>query len=49
MPLSPLIGATFVLIGRGGVTLGAHQKALFLWALGSTVVMMIVARMMGVI
>ncbi|MBY0511740.1 MAG: citrate:proton symporter [Rhodospirillaceae bacterium] len=48
-PLSPLTAATFILVGRSGVNLGAHQKYMFPWAFGSTVVMAAAAYMMGVI
>ena len=48
-PLSPLAASTFVLIGLTGVSLAEHQRFLFKWALGSTVVMTIVARLTGAI
>jgi len=48
-PVSPLVAATYILVGRSGVTLGAHQKFLFPWAMGSTVVMTISAYLLGVI
>ncbi len=48
-PLSPLTASTFVLIGLAGVTLAEHQRFLLPWAFGSTVVMTIVARLVGVI
>lgn len=48
-PLSPLVPATFILIGLVGVDFGDHQKFLFKWACGTTVVMTIVAITLGVI
>lgn len=48
-PLSPLTASTFILIGLTGVSLAEHQRFLFKWALGSTVVMTIAARLTGAI
>ena len=48
-PVTPLAAATFILVGRSGVSLGAHQRFLFPWALGSMAVMAAVAYLMGVI
>ena len=48
-PLSPLTASTFILIGMSGVELGEHQKFVFKWAFGSTVVMTIVAVLTGAI
>jgi CitMHS family citrate-Mg2+:H+ or citrate-Ca2+:H+ symporter len=48
-PLSPMTASTFILIGLTGVSLAEHQRFLFKWALGSTVVMTVVARLMGAI
>jgi CitMHS family citrate-Mg2+:H+ or citrate-Ca2+:H+ symporter len=42
-PLSPLTASTFILIGLSGVSLREHQRYVFKWALGTTVVMTIVA------
>jgi len=42
-PLSPLTASTFLLIGLAGVELGDHQKFIFKWAFGTTIVMTIVA------
>lgn len=42
-PLSPLTASTFILIGLAGVSLRDHQRFLFKWAFGTTVVMTIVA------
>jgi citrate-Mg2+:H+ or citrate-Ca2+:H+ symporter, CitMHS family len=46
-PLSPLTASTFILVGMSGVDLGDHQKHIFWWAFGSTVVMTIVAVLTG--
>lgn len=48
-PLSPLVPATFILIGLVGVDFGDHQKFLFKWACGTTLVMTITAIALGVI
>ena len=48
-PLSPLTASTFILVGMSGVDLGDHQKFIFKWAFGSTIVMTIVAWATGVI
>jgi CitMHS family citrate-Mg2+:H+ or citrate-Ca2+:H+ symporter len=48
-PLSPLTGSTFLLVGLAGVDLGDHQRFIFKWAFGTTVVMTIVAVLIGVI
>lgn len=48
-PLSPLTASTFLLIGLAGVELGDHQKFVFKWAFGTTLVMTIVAVITGVI
>ncbi|SES11151.1 CitMHS family transporter [Psychrobacillus sp. OK032] len=48
-PLSPLVPATFILIGLVGVSFGEHQKFLFKWAFGTTVVMTIAAVLTGAI
>ncbi|MGG0288520.1 citrate:proton symporter [Peribacillus butanolivorans] len=48
-PLSPLVPATFILIGLVGVDFGDHQKFLFKWAFGTTIVMTIAAITFGVI
>jgi hypothetical protein len=37
-PLSPMTASTFILVGLTGVTLAEHQRFLFKWALGSTLV-----------
>ena len=46
-PLSPLTASTFILLGLSGVSLRDHQKFIFLWAFGTTVVMTIVASVTG--
>ncbi|KON82871.1 citrate transporter [Rossellomorea marisflavi] len=46
-PLSPLTAATFLLIGLARVELGDHQRFIFLWAFGSTIVMTIAAFITG--
>lgn len=48
-PLSPLTASTFLLIGLAGVELADHQKFVFKWAFGTTIVMTIVATITGVI
>ncbi|WP_332631636.1 CitMHS family transporter [Halalkalibacter flavus] len=48
-PLSPLTAATFLLIGLARVELGDHQKFIFKWAFGTTIVMAIVAWITGAI
>lgn len=48
-PLSPLTASTFILIGLTGVSLAEHQRFLFGWAMGSTIVMTVVARLTGTI
>lgn len=46
-PLSPLTASTFLLIGLCEVDLGDHQKFIFKWAMGTTIVMTIVALLTG--
>ncbi|GAB2836179.1 CitMHS family transporter [Lentzea nigeriaca] len=48
-PLSPLTASTFILVGMSGVDLGAHQKFVFKWAFGTTIVMTVVALLTGAI
>lgn len=48
-PLSPLTASTFILIGMAGVNLGDHQRHIFKWAFGSTLVMTCVAVLTGAI
>lgn len=46
-PLSPLTASTFLLIGLSEIELGEHQKFVFKWAWGTTIVMTIVALLTG--
>lgn len=46
-PLSPLTASTFLLVGLCEVELGDHQKFIFKWAFGTTIVMTIVALITG--
>ncbi|MBK1786972.1 CitMHS family transporter [Prauserella cavernicola] len=48
-PLSPLTASTFILVGMSGVNLGAHQRFIFKWAFGTTLVMTVVALLTGAI
>ncbi|EFL20902.1 citrate transporter [Streptomyces himastatinicus ATCC 53653] len=48
-PLSPLTAATFILLGMSGVQLGEHQRFIFGWAFGTTLVMSAVAMATGAI
>ncbi|MFG2007187.1 CitMHS family transporter [Spirillospora sp. NPDC048911] len=48
-PLSPLTASTFILIGMAKVDLGAHQRFIFGWAFGTTLVMTVVALLTGAI
>lgn len=48
-PLSPLTASTFILVGLTRVDFGAHQRFVFGWAFGSTLVMTAVALLTGVI
>ncbi len=48
-PVSPMTASTFILIGLAGVSLADHQRFLFKWAFGSTVVMTIAAHLTGAI
>ncbi|WP_099037349.1 CitMHS family transporter [Mycobacterium neglectum] len=46
-PLSPLTASTFILVGMAQVELGKHQRHIFLWAFGTTLVMTAVALATG--
>lgn len=46
-PLSPLTASTFILIGLSGVSLRDHQRFVFKWAFGTTLVMTAVAALTG--
>jgi CitMHS family citrate-Mg2+:H+ or citrate-Ca2+:H+ symporter len=48
-PVSPLTGSTFLLIGLTGVDLGEHQKKTIPYAFATTIVMLIVAIVIGAI
>jgi CitMHS family citrate-Mg2+:H+ or citrate-Ca2+:H+ symporter len=48
-PLSPLTASTFILVGMSGVELGDHQRFIFPWAFGTTIVMTVVALLTGAI
>jgi citrate-Mg2+:H+ or citrate-Ca2+:H+ symporter, CitMHS family len=48
-PLSPLTASTFILVGMAGVQLGAHQRFVFGWAFGTTLVMTAAALVTGAI
>ncbi|MFJ7996590.1 CitMHS family transporter [Streptomyces sp. NPDC096310] len=48
-PLSPLTASTFILVGMSGVQLGEHQRFIFRWAFGTTLVMTVVALLTGAI
>lgn len=46
-PLSPLAAATLVLISLSRVDLVDHQKFMFLWAMGTTLIMTAVCYLTG--
>ncbi|WP_194236404.1 CitMHS family transporter [Streptomyces acidicola] len=46
-PLSPLTASTFILVGMTGVQLGEHQRFIFRWAFGTTLVMTAAALATG--
>jgi CitMHS family citrate-Mg2+:H+ or citrate-Ca2+:H+ symporter len=48
-PISPLTGATFLLVGLTGVDLGEHQKKTIPYAFATTIVMLIVSIIIGAI
>ncbi len=48
-PLSPLTASTFLLVGLANVELGDHQKFIFKWAFGTTIIMTVVALIIRVI
>ncbi|MGH8880674.1 MAG: citrate:proton symporter, partial [Stackebrandtia sp.] len=48
-PLSPLTASTFILVGMTAVNLGDHQRFIFKWAFGTTIVMTAVALLTGAI
>lgn len=48
-PVSPLTGATFLLVGLTGVDLGEHQKKTIPYAFATTIIMLVVALVVGAI
>ena len=48
-PVSPLTASTFLLIGLAGVDLGEHQKKTIPWAFAATIVMLLIAILVGAI
>lgn len=48
-PISPLTPSTLLLVGLAGIDLGEHQKFTFKWAWLVSLVMLVVAIVMGVI
>ncbi|MDJ1467801.1 CitMHS family transporter [Xanthocytophaga flava] len=46
-PLSPLTASTFLLVGLAEVELGDHQRFIFKWAFGTTLVMTLIALATG--
>ena len=46
-PLSPLCALTFIVIGLAEVSLRDHQRHMFGWALGTTLVMTVIATATG--
>jgi citrate-Mg2+:H+ or citrate-Ca2+:H+ symporter, CitMHS family len=48
-PVSPLTGSTFLLLGLSGVDLGEHQKKTIPYAFVVSIVMLVVALIIGVI
>ncbi len=46
-PVSPLTGSTFLLIGLSGVDLGEHQKKTIPFAFLTTIIMLVVAVLLG--
>jgi citrate-Mg2+:H+ or citrate-Ca2+:H+ symporter, CitMHS family len=46
-PISPLTASTFLLVGLSEVDLGEHQKFIFFWAWGTTIVMTMIALLSG--
>lgn len=46
-PVSPLTASTFLLVGLSEVDLGDHQRNIFFWAFGTTIVMTIAALVSG--
>jgi CitMHS family citrate-Mg2+:H+ or citrate-Ca2+:H+ symporter len=47
--LSPLVPSTYLLVGLAGVNFGDHQRFTLKWAIGTTIVMLITALVIGII
>jgi CitMHS family citrate-Mg2+:H+ or citrate-Ca2+:H+ symporter len=47
--LSPLVPSTFLLVGLAGVEFDAHQRKTLGWALGASLVLLLVALLLGVV
>lgn len=47
--LSPLVASTYLLVGLSGVNFGDFQKYTLVWAIGTSLVMLITALLLGVI
>ena len=47
--LSPLVASTYLLVGMAKVDFGEHQRFTLLWAVGTTMVMLITGILIGVI
>jgi CitMHS family citrate-Mg2+:H+ or citrate-Ca2+:H+ symporter len=47
--LSPLVPSTYLLVGLAGVDFGDHQRFTLKWAIGTTIVMLITAIVIGMI
>lgn len=47
--MSPLMASAYLLVGMAGVEFGDHQKFIFKWALGTSLVMIATAIILGVI
>ncbi|MCZ8520814.1 MULTISPECIES: CitMHS family transporter [Paenibacillus] len=47
--LSPLVPSTYLLVGLAGVDFGDHQRFTLKWAVGTTLVMLAAALLLGVI
>ncbi|MGM0879509.1 MAG: CitMHS family transporter [Bacillota bacterium] len=47
--LSPLVPSTYLLVGLAGVNFGDHQRFTLKWAIGSTLVMLVTALIIGVV
>lgn len=47
--LSPLVPSTYLLVGMAGVNFGEHQRFTLKWAIGTTMVMLLTALIIGVL